>query len=131
MKKIFAILIGLLLFGSVIGVASVTAGGSCDCSQVNFFLSQTTVQVGDTFTITKRGYCEYDEQPYPGTLEEMLQFVSGSDEGIWETVTFRALKPGTITYTSEDCSDVHIVTIIPKEYPIFSFMKILGFGKKE
>ncbi|KYC52868.1 MAG: hypothetical protein AMQ22_00563 [Candidatus Methanofastidiosum methylothiophilum] len=131
MKKIFAIIIGFLFFGSIFGIASITAGGGCDCSQVNFLLSQTTVQVGDTFTITKRGYCLYDEQPYPGTLKEMLQFVSGSDEGIWETVTFRALRPGTITYTSEDCSDVHIVTIVPKEYPIFSFMNILGFGKRK
>jgi len=131
MKKIFAIIIGFLFFGSVFGIASITAGGSCDCDQVNFFLSQTTVQVGDTFTITKRGYCEYEEQPYPGTLEEMLQFVSGSDEGIWETVTFRALRPGTITFTSEDCSDVHIVAITSKEYPMQQFMKILGFGNKK
>jgi len=131
MKKIYAILVGLLFLGSVFGIASITAGGGCECGHENFILSQTTVQVGDTFTVNKYHHCTYNEQPYPGTLAEMLQFVSVKTEGNWDIVTFRALRPGTITYTNSGCNDVHIVTITSKEYPMFSFMKLLGFGKKK
>jgi len=135
MKKIIAILIGLLLSGSMFGMAQVfaTPNGICHCTQENFFVSQNSVQVGETFTITKYQSCSYTEVASPGKLGEMLEYISGStnEETHWQTVTFRALRPGTITYTNSLCGDVHVVTITPKEYPFFSFMKMLGFGKKK
>ena len=135
MRKIFVVLIGVILMGSIFGVAQMFAfpNGTCHCTQENFILSQASVQVGDTFTIHKYVSCTYNQVSYPGTLGEMLEFVSGSsdDETHWETVTFRALRPGTITYTNPLCGDVHVVTIVPKEYPFASFMKLLGFGKQK
>jgi hypothetical protein len=133
MKKIFSMLIGLILLASVFGVVSTTAtvNGFCHCTQENFFVNKASIRVGETFTITKYKYCIYNENPNPGTLEEMLEFVSVKTDGNWEIVTFRALRPGTITYTNSLCNDVHVVTIASKDYPMLSFMKLLGFGKKE
>ncbi|MCC7572428.1 MAG: hypothetical protein KO464_03460 [Candidatus Methanofastidiosum sp.] len=49
----------------------------------------------------------------------------------WITWTFRGAKPGAITLINEECNEEVSITITPKSTPMFSFMKILGFGKKK
>lgn len=49
----------------------------------------------------------------------------------WITWTFRGAQPGVITLTNKECGDTVTITMTPKSYPMFSFMKILGFGKKK
>ena len=52
-------------------------------------------------------------------------------EIVWIEHTFRAVNPGELIVTNTSCGDTVTVTLIPKEYPMFSFMKLLGFGKKK
>ena len=135
MKKIFAILISLLFVASVFGVASIMALDpvpSCTCPHST--ISQASVQVGDTFTVTRKVGCTYNITSTPGTpAETIVQVSSGTSDG-FETVTIKALRSGTVTFTNHDtaCStDVSTIRITAKEYPFASFMKILGFGKKD
>ena len=112
MKKLFAVLVGLIFLGSVVGIAAVTA--KCNLPDV------TTVKVGGTFTV---GWpCEICDEGY-------LQVVSNIDG----YVTYRALKPGKVTFCN-DCEGqtyCATVTITPKSSPMKEFMKILGLGQKD
>lgn len=132
MKKLFAILVSLLFVASVFGVAQAMAGGGCECPPGT--ISQTSVQVGDTFTVTRKAGCTYDITSTPGTPVQTIVQVSSVTANGFETVTIKALRTGTVTFTNHDsvCStDISRITITPKEYPFASFMKILGFGKKK
>ena len=144
MKKIFAIVISLLFVASVFGVAQTMAGSGCPtCTCVDYFtVSQTTVQVGDTFTASIDIGCLSDPDlennfiwtTTPGKFSETIGFNDETDvkiENCTVTATFKALRPGTLIITHKGCGDSVTITITPKEYPFASFMKILGFGKKK
>ncbi|HGJ65751.1 TPA: hypothetical protein ENS27_10210 [bacterium] len=115
MKKIFSILISFLFLVSVVGIASVAS--TCYLPDV------TTVHVGETFTV--KYPCNICDQGY-------LELVGKTGE-FNEYYTYKALKPGKVSFCSncENKNYCATVTILPKEYPIFSFMKMLGFGKKK
>lgn len=112
MKRILAILVSLLFLGSVVGIASVTA--TCYLPDV------TTVRVGETFTVQYP--CDICEEGY---LEEISDI-----DGY---VTYRALKPGKVTFCSSCTCEIYCatVTILPKSLPMDKFMKIFGFGQKD
>lgn len=139
MRKLYAILVTLLFVTSVFGVASITAGSGCPCEEQYYNISQTSVQVGDTFTLAIKQECfvpdvdpDFDAEPWK--FNEMIQFDKTKDikiENGWVIATFKALRPGTLTIKSICCNESTIVTITAKEYPMFSFMKLLGFGKKK
>ena len=114
MKKIFAILISLLFVASVFGVASTMA---TICELPSF----TTVQVGDTFTLKNTFEPCGDWEKYMDA-----QDLGG---GVYQ---FKALRPGKVTFNCGSCGGTTAtVTIAPREYPMFSFMKLLGLGKKD
>ena len=129
MKKIFAILISLLFIASVFGVASTTA------TSFTLTATPTTVAVGDIITVTYDK--DYGSDPAVvayGTLPKGdVVKVSGptykAAEGLtyW---TYRATKVGTIVFET-GAPKTGPVTITPKSHPMFSFMNILGFGKKK
>jgi len=113
MKKLYAILISLFFVASVFGVASAMAE---TCELPSF----ASVQVGDTFTLRNT------HEPC-GDWEKYMDAESLGN-GIYK---FTAIRPGKVTFNCGSCGEGTVtVTIIPKEYPIFSFMKMLGFGKK-
>jgi hypothetical protein len=118
MKKIFAILVSLFFVSSVFGIASVTA--TCNTPSIN------RIEVGDTFTVyAPPEPCEPNWNQYLA----LISVVGGN-------YTFKAIKPGKVTFccgcgcctTGENAV---VVTIVPKEYPMASFMKILGFSNKD
>ena len=114
MKKIFAILTSLLFVVSVFGVASTMA----DICELPSFAS---VQVGDSFTLRNT------HEPC-GDWEKYIDAESQGN-GVYK---FTAIRPGKVTFNCGSCGGETVtVTIIPKEYPVFSFMKMLGFGKKK
>ena len=136
MKKIFAILVSLLFVASVFGVASATAR-TCEYE----IIGPTSVQVGDTFQVKvmKNGCCSSGPTEVKGALE-LLCVTSECEK--YEDIpggilfTYKALKVGTYEklFTigcSEDEWVYYGVTVTPKEYPMASFMKLLGFGKKK
>jgi hypothetical protein len=135
MKKLYAIVISLLFVVSVYGVASFAAVcedcPTCTCGQTNYHIDKTLVKVGETFTFSKNNLCTYNESATPGSLEQTIQFVSGSTEGGWSTVTFRAISPGIVTFTNVKCGEVVTVKIQPKALPMDKFMKFFGFGQQD
>jgi hypothetical protein len=116
MKKLFVLLISIIFLLS--SFASVMAT-TCNKPSV------TRVEVGDTFTIhSPIILCESGE----GYLE-LVSNVNGE-------YTYKALKPGKVNFCCGlGCcvtkGNATAVTIVPKEYPFASFMKILGLGKKD
>ncbi|KYC51994.1 MAG: hypothetical protein AMQ22_01056 [Candidatus Methanofastidiosum methylothiophilum] len=142
MKKIFAVLVTLLFVASVFGVAQTMAApdcSGCNCNEVYYTVSQTSVQVGDTFTASVKLGClgGLDFDTSPGKFSEMIQYdpsknlVINTETG-WATATFKALRPGTLAISNDCCpNDSITITMTPKSHPMFSFMKILGFGKKK
>ncbi|HNR44703.1 MAG TPA: hypothetical protein PKH80_06010 [Methanofastidiosum sp.] len=64
-------------------------------------------------------------------------FVKQSEMGpefselVWIRWTFRAVSPGTVILTNDECGDTVTITIAPKSTPMNFFMKIIGFGKKK
>ncbi len=140
MKKLYAIIISLLFVGSVFGVVSLAATctdcdppspPSCSCGQTNYHIDKTLVTVGETFTFSKNNLCTYNQSATPGPLDQTIQFVSGFTEGGWSTVTFRAISPGTVTFSNANCGGVVTVKILPKPTPMQQFMRIIGFGHKD
>ncbi|KYC50674.1 MAG: hypothetical protein AMQ22_01420 [Candidatus Methanofastidiosum methylothiophilum] len=119
MKKIFSILVSLLFVVSFFGIVSVTA--TCNTPSID------RIEVGDTFTVYAPPLpCESNWNQYLALIS-----VVGGD------YTFKAIKPGKVTFCCGGCGccttgeDAVVVTIVPKEYPMASFMKILGFGNKD
>lgn len=116
MKKLFALLISIIfLLSSIASVMATT------CNKPSI----TRVEVGDTFTIQSPIIlCESGE----GYLE-LISNVNGE-------YTFRALKPGKVNFCCGlGCcvtkGNATTVTIVPKEYPMQQFMKILRLGKEK
>ncbi len=130
MKKIFAILTSLLFVVSVFGVASVVAiVYQCDGAEI---VIPSSVQVGDYFiyksncttTHSVVGGGVFDDYVLPGEILPM--------EGDYFVVRHRTLKPGTLQFCPCDCAAAcRTITILPKEYPMASFMKILGLGQQD
>lgn len=137
MKKLYAIIVSLLFLGSIFGIAPLAAVNpdpplpSCTCGQTNYHIDKTLVTVGETFTFSKNNLCTYNESATPGSLDQTIQFVSGSSQSGWSTATFRAISPGIVTFTNVKCGEVVTVKILPKPTPMQQFMKILGFGQKD
>ncbi len=53
-------------------------------------------------------------------------------EVVWVRWTFRAFKPGTMSFTSDSeshCDDTETITVTPKSLPIDWIMKKFGLGK--
>jgi len=139
MKKIFAILLSLLFVASVFSVASVAAkpNGSCKYE----IIGPTSVQVGDTFQVKvmRNSCCTSGPIEVKGALE--LLCVTSECEKYEEIpggilFTYKALKVGTYEKLfSIGCSPSETVyygvTVTPREYPMLSFMKLLGLGKKD
>lgn len=137
MKKIFAILLSLLFVASVFGVASATAKETCKYE----FIGPTSVQVGDTFQVKMmmEGGCCWS---YYGGVKDSIESICTQPECEGYDIipggylfTYKALKVGTYKLLSTGCSPEervdYIVTVTPREYPMLSFMKLLGLGKKK
>lgn len=149
MKKIFAILTSLLFVVSIFGVAQTMAQGTCNCKTEYYKISRDSVHVGETFTISlsKEAWEHCTNIKIEGEsiedLEGITEFpyrigpvdiigISIPYEG-WNTLTFRAVSPGTLAFTNYDthipCEDNETITILPKSLPIDWIMKKLGLGK--
>ncbi|NPV49799.1 MAG: hypothetical protein HPY60_01185 [Candidatus Methanofastidiosum sp.] len=137
MKKIFAIIISLLFVVSVFGVASAMAGDPCKYE----IIGPESVQVGDTFQVKlmQNGCCWGNNGGVKGALEQFCTQPGCEGYDIIPggyLFTYKALKVGTyekLFYVGcfEDERVYYGVTVTPREYPMFSFMKILGFGKNK
>lgn len=132
MKKISVILILLILLLGTIGIGSVLG-----CAIPYFEPQQTTVHVGEFFTVVAINHGTncinpedievYEAENCPSILSDKVVFVSSQCDGNKLTVTYRAVKQGAVKFNYITCSKE--VIILPKPHPMFSFMKILGFGK--
>ena len=134
MKKIFYF--GFVFVASVFGVASTTAR-VCEYQ----IIGPTSVQVGDTFQVKvmQNGCCTGGPIEVKGALE--LLCVTSECEKYEEIpggilFTYKALKVGTYEKLySIGCTPSETVyygvTVTPREYPMLSFMKLLGLGKKD
>lgn len=128
MKKIFSVLVGLLLFGSVFGIVSVMAPPD---------KIQCYAKAGDTLTLIisyESTECQTFEIINKGTSEMML--ISGPicyDETTYKMTeyTYIIRNAGTLNiyidgdYTGIECD------IFPKPHPMEKFMEILGLGKEK
>jgi len=121
MKKIFAILIGFLFFGSVFGVASITALPEA----TYIYPSKIYYAIGEDVIVTSNG--GYDALETPNGV---LSYVGDKWDGQKLVMTWKAEKSGTVKFYNKNTS-VLIKVAIDKPTPMFSFMKILGFGKKK
>jgi len=121
MKKIFAILIGLLLLGSLIGVASVTAISD------STYITQNKINyaIGENVIVTSNGGYDVLETP-----KGVLSYVSTKSEGSTLVMTWKAEKSGTVKFYNKNTS-VLIKVAIDTPTPMQQFMKIIGFGKKK
>ena len=128
MKKIFSVFVGLLLLGSVFGIASVMAPPE---------KIQCYAKAGDTLTLIisyDSAECQTFEITNKGTSEMML--ILGPichDETTYKMTeyTYIIRNAGTLNiyidgdYTGIDCN------IFPKPHPMKKFMEILGLGKEK
>ncbi len=121
MKKIYAILIGFLFFGSVIGISSMAA--TTDSTYI--IPNKINYAIGENVIVTSDG--GYDALETPNGV---LSFVSSKWEGSRLTMTWKAEKSGTVKFYNKNTS-VLIKVAIDKPTPMFSFMKLLGFGKQK
>ncbi|HOC77657.1 MAG TPA: hypothetical protein PLO36_06125 [Methanofastidiosum sp.] len=136
MKKIFAILISLLFVASVFGVATTMAKEPCKYE----FIGPESVQVGDTFQVKLMisGGCCWS---YYGGVKDSIESICTQPECEGYDIipggylfTYKALKVGTYEKLLavgcfEDERVYYGVTVTPREYPMLSFMKLLGLGK--
>lgn len=133
MKKLSVILVSMILLISTIGAGSVLG-----CAVPYFEPQQTTVHVGEFFTVVAIN-CSACGCIDPNSIEvrdencdktsDKAILVSSKCEGDKLTATYSAVKQGKVTFKYVTCT--RAVTILPKPHPMFSFMKILGFGKSD
>ena len=133
MKKISVILVSLILLISTIGIGSVFG-----CAIPEFYVTNDTVHVGEFITVVAVNFsdsgcinptCISILEEDCSTPSDKAILVNSKCEGDTLTVTYRAVKQGTVKFNYITCSKE--VTILPKPHPMFSFMKILGFGKSD
>ena len=160
-----AILISLLFVLSTFGVGTIMAGIDC-CNPVNFHIDKTSVKVGQTFTVFYSFPCREltdGKDLIEGLLVSVYNAdgslshsfdpdIGGGDEpcyGCMYGVTYRALKPGKVTFYTgciengsnnteslEDFYDSHCecsktVTITSRALPMDWIMKKFGLGNKD
>jgi len=133
MKKIFSILISLLFVASVFGIASVMAGDDCHCDGTDVIIP-AQVKVGQEYLLKTRVGCGGSVTVVGGGNpgDYITQVGSAWREGDMDVSKWIALKVGTLNYCpSCPPTNCKTITITPKSYPMFSFMKLLGFGKKD
>ncbi|MCC7573224.1 MAG: hypothetical protein KO464_07515 [Candidatus Methanofastidiosum sp.] len=133
MKKISVTLISLILLLGTIGIGSVFG-----CAVPEFYVTNHTVHVGEFITVVAVNYSSSGcinpnnikiLEEDCSTPSDKAILVSSKCEGDRLTVTYRAVKQGTVKFEYVTCSEE--VTILPKSHPMLSFMKILGFGKSD
>ncbi len=126
MKKIFAVLVTLLFVASVFGVAQTLAG----C-----FSGPSCIKVGTEFEVMvphDAAYSFYDKE------DDYVKFIEIEvHEGGTDIIRYEAKKVGTRKNLVQ-CSGWYdaviaetCTTTTQNSYPMSSFMKILGFGKKK
>jgi hypothetical protein len=133
MKKASVIFVLSILLIGTIGIGSVLG-----CYIPHFQAQQTSVHVGEFITIVAT------TEPGQGcilpgdvlileedclTQSDKAILVNSKCEGNTLTLMYRAVKLGTIKFNYHTCFQT--VKILPKPHPMFSFMKILGFGKSD
>ncbi len=133
MKKLPIIVVSFILILGTIG-----AGAVFGCAIPQFYVTNNTVHVGEYITVVAVNYSGSGCINYDGIQILQEDCLSASDkailvtskcEGDKLTVTYRAVKQGTVKFKYVTCTQT--VTIMPKPHPMFSFMKILGLGKSE
>lgn len=131
MKKLSVIQISLILLIGTIGIGSVLG-----CAIDYFEPQQTTVHVGEFITVVAIDDGGCINPTCISILEEdcltpsdKAILINSKCEGNTLTVTYRAVKQGTVKFHYISCT--RTVKILPKPHPMFSFMKILGFGKSD
>ncbi|MEN6378090.1 MAG: hypothetical protein ABFD15_00725 [Methanofastidiosum sp.] len=110
--------------------------GLFGCAIDYFEPQQTTVHVGEFITVVAiddggciNPTCISIFEEDCSTPPDKVILVNSKCEGNTLTVTYRAVKQGTVKFNYITCSKE--VTILPKPYPMFSFMKILGLEKSD
>ena len=122
MKKILSVLIGLLLIGTAIGIASITALPS---SATYIIPNKINYTIGEEVIVTSNG--GYDALETPNGV---LSHVSTNWDGQKLVMIWKAEKSGTVKFYTGNTS-VLIKVGIDKPTPMQQFMKILGFGQKD
>ncbi len=126
MKKMSVILVSLILLISTIGI-----GFALGCCIDTITASPNKVKVGELITVECRASCPGDQLTVEGTGNASFIDVTVS-EGFYYTYTYRANKVGTVKFYNSFCTvRSNEVLIVSNSYPMFSFMKILGFGKSD
>jgi len=123
MKKIFAILIGLLFLISTFAIASVMAPPPFPATYIS--PNKMYYSIGENVVVTSNGWYDALETPN-GVLSHV--------GAVWDdpklTMTWKAEKPGTVKFYNDNTS-VIIKVAIARPTPMQQFMKLLGFGKKD
>ncbi|NMC77651.1 MAG: hypothetical protein GYA60_10230 [Candidatus Methanofastidiosa archaeon] len=120
MKKIFAILIGLLFLVSTFALASAFLS---DASYIH--TNKTNYAIGEKVIV--KSDAGYDALETPNGV---LEFNSSSWDGPVLTMVWKAKNAGTVKFYNSKTS-VLIKVAMDKPTPMQQFMKILGFGKKD
>jgi hypothetical protein len=151
MKKIFAILISLLFVASTLSFASANGGYDC-CDPEKFYVSKTSVKVGETFAVyyyqSFVSGCSYNVNTEDELVEKIIINVY-RDGKLFESYDLRkgenipgyanecyieevyiAVKPGTAVFYTSNCGEKK-VTIKSRALPMDKFMKFFGLGKKD
>jgi hypothetical protein len=134
MKKLSVAIISLVLLVSIIGISSVFG-----CCVKQFYATNDTVHVGEFITIVSVDYVPGSCSVDPSHIVLQNEDETNSDKAILVsskcdpgtgtlTVTYRAVKQGKVYFKYAGC-EKPVVTILPEPHPMFSFMRILGFGK--
>ncbi len=133
MKKLLVILVSLILLMSSIGVGAILG-----CAIPEFYVTSNTAHMGEYITVVAVNFsgggcinpsCIEILNEDCSTVSDKAILVTSKCEGDKLTATYRAVKQGTVKFRYISCTQT--VTIMPKSYPMLSFMKILGFGKAE
>ncbi|NYT04019.1 MAG: hypothetical protein GKC00_04855 [Candidatus Methanofastidiosa archaeon] len=136
MKKLSVVLVSLILLISIIGIGSILG-----CCVKEFYATNDTVHVGEFITIVSVEYTPGSCSVNPSEIVLQNEDETNSDKAILVsskcdpgtgtlTVTYRAVKQGEVYFKYAGCQKP-VVKILPKPHPMFSFMKILGFGKSD
>jgi hypothetical protein len=133
MKKLSVMFVSLILLVGTIGMGSVLG-----CCVEQFYVTNNTVHVSEFITVISVSYSG-QECIQPSAIEVLNEDDSVSDKAVLVnskcdgrtlTATYRAVKQGNVKFKYAGCTQ-QLVTILPKPHPMFSFMKILGFGKSD
>lgn len=155
MKKIIAVLVSLLFVVSTFGIGAVMAPPLPVCGpgeEINIMIAcvdscsdpgscniygPTAVQAGDIITVkVENKVCGFSnivniDCDYFELLDFDFYFEHAGDCTATIVYTLRALSPGVVGATF-DCNGNKLnLTVIPKEYPMHQFLKILEKNKNK